>query len=477
AFALDGSTLYAATISSPGSGGSGVIRSTDQGLTWQPANQGIAIVGVNHLILDGPRLVAAAPDKGVLVSTNGGASWQRRVTGLPPGGSVRELAGLGSTMYAGTQGDGVHQSTDGGASWSQVSIDPSGILQNETVLSLLAENSLLIAGTAFHGMFHSTNGGATWAASNTGLPGGVVQGLDLVRAGTNILLGTGDGLFYSTDNGLSWNPTTLQDATIPAVAAADGFAFADFIPGISQFDGIYRSSNGGLSWTQVLNSLSTSFIAQMAAEGAFVYAPVFVGGLLRSTNHGTSWGSSPPAPGLGFFSVFVSPASDAQAGGDEVFAGSEAGGAPVYRSTDHGASWTPMGDGLPASQGIESLGGTASFLFAATDLQGVWRRPTGGSTGVALADVPAIDPLALAIVGPNPARIGTTLEVRLPEATAIELRLVDVAGRTLRRLTSGTWAAGSHRYAWEARDLPAGSYYLELATPSGRRAAKVLLLK
>jgi photosystem II stability/assembly factor-like uncharacterized protein len=476
-FALDGSVLYASTISSPGSGGSGVIRSNDQGLNWQPANQGIGIVGVNHLTLDGPRLVAAAPDKGVLISTNGGTTWQRRVTGLPPGGSVRELVGLGNTMYAGTQGDGVHQSTDGGGSWTQASSEPSAILANETVLSLLAENNLLIAGTAFHGMFRSTNGGTTWAANNTGLPAGVVQGLDLVRAGSNILLGTGAGLFYSTDNGLSWNPTILQDATIPAVTAADGFAYSVFISGISQFDGIYRSTNSGLSWTRVLSSLSTSFISQMAAEGGFVYATVFVGGLLRSTDHGTTWGSSPPAPGIGVFSLLVSLAADAQAGVVEVFAGTEAAGAPVYRSTDHGASWAPDASGLPAGQGIEALGEAGNFLFAATDLAGVWRRQHGGTTGVEPADVPHVDPLALAIAGANPVRGRTTIEFRLPESAPILLRLVDVAGRTVGRLASGTWPAGVHRVDWVAGDLPAGSYWLELATARDRRAAKLLLVK
>ena len=475
AFALDGATLYASTISSPGSGGSGVIRSTDQGLTWQPANTGIAIVGVSDVILDGSRLVAAAPDQGVLVSTNGGAGWQRRNTGLPPGGSVRELIGLGNTMYAGTQGDGVQQSTDGGSNWTKVSTEPSAILANETVLSLLVENNLLIAGTAFHGMFRSTNGGTTWAPSNTGLPAGVVQGLDLTRAGTNLLLGTGAGLFYSTDNGLSWNPTILQDATVPAVTAADGFAYAVFIPGISQFDGIYRSTNNGLSWTLVLNSLATSFISQMAAEGGFVYASVFVGGLLRSTDHGTSWAFSSPAPGIGVFSLLVSLA--AQTGTDEVFAGTEAAGAPVYRSTDHGAAWSPMGEGLPAGQGIESLGLAGNFLFAATDAAGVWRRLHGGASSVEPVAAPPVDPVALAIVGPNPAPGRTAIEFRLPESAPILLRLIDVAGRTVDRLASGTWSQGVHRVNWVAGELPAGSYWLELATPRDRRTAKLLLIK
>ncbi len=467
-FALDGATLYASTISSPGSGGSGVIRSTDQGLNWQPASAGIALVGVNHVILDGTRLIAAAPDKGPLVSTDGGGSWVRRIIGLPPGGSVRELKGLSGVIYAGAQGDGVYGSTDAGASWASSSAEPSGVLANETVLSLLIEQGLFLAGTAYHGIFRSTDGGVSWAASNAGLPGGVIQALDLVRAGANILLGTGDGLFFSTDGGLSWNPTTLQNATIPALAAADGFAYSVYISGISQFDGIYRSTNSGFSWTRVFNSLDTSYIAGMEAEGPFVYAGVFIGGLLRSTDHGTTWGPSPPEPGLGVFSLLTT--------SSEVFAGSEGSGAGVYRSTNHGASWAPLGDGLPGGQGIESLGSAGSFLFAATDELGVWRRFHQDPAGIE-PELAGVSPLELSVLGPNPIHQGTVIELRLPQAESIELRLFDVGGRMLRRLASGEHAQGVHRIAWRPDGLPAGTYILRLDTPEAMRAAKLLIIR
>jgi hypothetical protein len=53
---------------------------------------------------------------------------------------------------------------------------------------------------------------------------------------------------------------------------------------------------------------------------------------------------------------------------------------------------------------------------------------------------------------PNPARAGTTLELELPEACALEVCVVDVLGRAVRHLERARAEPGARRVTWDGRD-------------------------
>ncbi len=83
--------------------------------------------------------------------------------------------------------------------------------------------------------------------------------------------------------------------------------------------------------------------------------------------------------------------------------------------------------------------------------------------------------------GPNPFRAGATVAFTLPAAGAVDLDVLDVAGRRVRRLAHGPFAAGRHEARWDAGSdagglAPAGLYFLRLRAPGGavtRRIARV----
>ena len=102
-----------------------VIKSTDGGASWRPANSGLPrlrvkeptgkwityTVGVTTLVIDPahPTTLYAAPyGRGIFRSTDAGNSWQSLNAGL----SVLDvralaLAATGRMLYAGTSGGGV----------------------------------------------------------------------------------------------------------------------------------------------------------------------------------------------------------------------------------------------------------------------------------------------------------------------------------------------------------------------------------
>ncbi|MFB3908638.1 MAG: T9SS type A sorting domain-containing protein [Candidatus Eisenbacteria bacterium] len=468
AFWSSGATLYASTSSSPGSGGHGVIRSTDHGLTWSAANDGIEIVDTQSLLAVGGRLIAGSRDKSILFSEDGGASWHQGLAGLPPGGSVRDLLAASSgDLYAGTEGDGVYRSTDSGLSWSRVSDEPSGMLRNETVLALASRQNLLFAGTTSHGIFRSSDAGASWVPASTGIPAGTGI-LSLASATGAMVAGTSERIYYSTDAGGHWLAAAAPPATIPAVAASGNVVCANVVTGIFQDDGIYRSTDSGLVWTRVHQSLEDSYIGTMAANGSWFYAGTFFdGGLLRSSDSGGNW--APVNSAQQVYAV-VDP-------GTEQFTGHDASTGQAYRSTDHGSSWEPWNDGLPPGQSIEALAASPSYVFGATSAQGVWRRLRQGSASVE-ADPPAGGarlPFDLRVDGAMPFAGSTKVRFSLSEEEAVDMRIIDVSGRTVAVLASERLGAGPHEAQWDATGLPGGVYFCRLSTAASDATLRLVV--
>lgn len=156
---------------SGGVAGSGVWRSTDSGLNWNAAYDGLGNLNVNTLTVINGRLYAATAT-GVFRSTDSGRSWE--ATSISSG--VAALCSLGSVVLAGTSGNaGILRSSDGGDTWT---VTDSG-LTNHYVSSLVSNGKYLFAGTGFFtsngsvaggsGVFVSKDSGLTWDTVNAGL--------------------------------------------------------------------------------------------------------------------------------------------------------------------------------------------------------------------------------------------------------------------------------------------------------------------
>jgi len=121
---------------------------------------------------------------------------------------------------------------------------------------------------------------------------------------------------------------------------------------------------------------------------------------------------------------------------------------------------------------------------------GLWRvllAPSPGATngtadGVGESGAP---PVALALRGPFPnpfAGGGARLEVDLPAAGPVELKVYDVTGREVRRLLAADLGAGHHRATWDGRDgrgarVASGVYWFRLEARGEVRETRALLLR
>ncbi|HZV70792.1 MAG TPA: hypothetical protein VFG10_14655 [Saprospiraceae bacterium] len=368
-FCQVGNTVYAAT-------GAGMFSTTDWGLSWVQIPATGLRTGGSDFIMSGNNFVLGREEIGIAVSADLGNSWtQIPLSQFAPASNIDDsMIFAHDTVYTGTHGNGVFATADQGNTWTKIgTTNQFDSLSNESIFSMLSiEPHILLAGGCGTGLFRSANNGATWNFINDGLP--PEAGTDftcinsLVQAGPNILAALTIGVYYSTDSGLTWHPTSL---TGPNVLSAGGFAVHGNIvcttvnafpnqPGFPSQTGIYRSTDYGITWNLVAEILDVGFLT--AGGGQNMY-----GGFLFSSyvshDDGFTWLST------GLSATFT-----VLAWNNYAFVGNNLG---VFFSNDSGTTWAQVNQGMDPypNNAVQGLTTDSVYLYAGMYRDAVWRRP------------------------------------------------------------------------------------------------------
>jgi photosystem II stability/assembly factor-like uncharacterized protein len=254
------------------------------------------------------------------------------------GGRVTALAALpgGSTAYLASANGGVYESTDGGANWNSI-FDAVAAYSVGAICLDPSDNNVIYVGTG--------------------------------EANASVDSYDGAGLFQSLDGGANWTYLGLAetrriarvrvDPSNPSriYVAAMGPQFST-----SPDRGLYRSEDRGLTWTKVLYVSDSTGVTDVAINPVHpdtvfcatwerirrptyrrAYGPECA--IWRSIDHGTTWtkltnGLPAPSDSVGRIALAIAPTRPSTVYA-QITSGANAGyvGLGLYRSTDGGDTW------------------------------------------------------------------------------------------------------------------------------------------
>ena len=240
-------------------------------------------------------IFAGAASGGLWMSEDGGDNWKLSTAWRDAaGGSIFNAImsitqSNDGTLYIGTgegfagsaPGNGVYKSTDHGTTWTHLAstdiINPLNpnfgerwSVVNKVSVSPTDANHVFAA-LANYGLVESKDGGATWAKpaaiSSNNNSGDVCFGIDdnLVYAVIN-----GNKVWRSNDGGVTWTNLTasaplslyLSPASRTQIAIAPSDNNYVYLsangPGAGCLTGVFRTTDGGISWSTLLSGGSTT---------------------------------------------------------------------------------------------------------------------------------------------------------------------------------------------------------------------------
>jgi photosystem II stability/assembly factor-like uncharacterized protein len=266
--------------------GSGILARTahalyftsDEGTNWQrysaldsALDSALGGNTINTSIRVGTVVFAGTDIDGVLRSTDNGITWTT-LLGLTNAYPITALATVGSDVFAGTMGGGIFRSSDNGDHWIAVNHG----LTTTNIYSLLGNGTRLFAGTD-HGLYRTMDNGQSWIdPDTTGILStyGNYPFLALVFSGKDIFAATHRTLYRSSDNGTSWSGFKyfydVYDLRVTSFTVGGGNLFA--VSDTVDF-GIFRTTTNGDSWIPADTGIKPSYDAYcVTVIGNYLYA-------------------------------------------------------------------------------------------------------------------------------------------------------------------------------------------------------------
>ena len=388
----------------------GIWKSPDAGMTWSPMSDNLPQIGVSGIAVDynnsdiiyiatGDDDAGDTPSVGVFKSTDGGVTWNQ--TGLNPSNSPSSMNDIymnpnNSNMLWVATNNGVYKTVNAGVNWTRT------LAGNIKDIKVKPSDPTIIYAVTTNRFYKSTNAGDSFTNVTSGLPstsGRLV--IDVSPANSNYVYvfresGGAVSVYRSADSGTSFSTRTTAIGGFSA-----GQAWYDLALGVSSTNAeelyvgclnVWKSSNGGTSFTQLNNWNSPTSAAYTHADIHFLrdYNGVMYcgsdGGIYSSANGGANFTNHTfGIQASQFYRIAV-----AKTNANKMVGGLQDNGGHAFNSSSSGQSRNYYGaDGMdtavdPTNENvfygfIQNGGGPYISTDAGTTLSAVVTEPESGN--------------------------------------------------------------------------------------------------
>lgn len=302
-----GAFIYAGTDET------GIYYTTNNGINWYPANTGLCNSTVYSIEANSDFLYSGAAN-GLSVYDFNLNKWSNTTNEIPFDG-VLSLACKNNRVFAGTTKSGVYFSSNNGTNWSKISgnyllsdgvaslayngdklfaAEENVIITNDAgntwttaadlsgsyCETIIADSNMIFAGSYFGDLYKSDDNGITW--SKISAFGRKL--LSMAKKSDNLYVGCefknlNDTcrLFYSPDNGISWQDKKLGSLLyleIRAIAVAANKIFVGLGLDYNVLNNTFLlySEDNGNSWNNYTDNLPRININSLKINGNYLYA-------------------------------------------------------------------------------------------------------------------------------------------------------------------------------------------------------------
>lgn len=357
-------------------GESGLERSTDGGVTWTVVRAGAA----SDVMMDPTnpqRVFVAIRNDAIYRTTDGGGTWTRLTAGPTSTGAgwlrlAMGLTGTNTTNFLLAKQSGtISRSTDGGTTWTTLA-GSHGAAGHHTWCNLLAvapdDQSIILAGGV--GCERTASGGSSWTAL-----GGMHADHHMAvfaASNSNIVYACDDaGVYRSANKGATWTKVS-HGLTITQFYDIGSWDALSHVVGGGTQDVANAMTTGGLTWKPMLTGFDGGCLAIHPTNPRIMYGEHQNTSIFKTTDGGNSW--TPATSGLSGSNPWTGIITMDQASPDRLFTGTTR----VFRTTDGCATpWAAVSQDLGgAISAIAIARSDTARVYAGTG-SNVWRSGPG----------------------------------------------------------------------------------------------------
>ncbi|MCX7610149.1 MAG: T9SS type A sorting domain-containing protein [Ignavibacterium sp.] len=369
----------------------------------------------------------------------------------------------------------------------------TGINQNNT--------NILYGSSQYLSIYRSTNRGINWTniTPSSDNPAFVAPFV-VCRSNPNVIYAGSRKLHKSTNGGTNWtamnNNTAIDGNPILSIgvsATSTDTLYIATAP-ISSRAKVFRSTNGGVSFTNITGNLPDRYPDDIAVDPTnskivyIVFSGFGTSHLFKSTNGGESWidiGSQ--LPDVPSSAIAINPNNP-----NQLFFGNDIG---VYFSPDAGNNWYSVNNELPYGCLVIDINIPTSgdIVRVATHGNGVYQASLSQIISGIDEDEIIVKSFHLEQNYPNPFNPFTTIRFTIPDINIsfsknsennlvqnekkVTLKIYDVTGKEISTLVNETKQAGTYEVKFDASNLTSGVYFYQLKVGNYSETKKMVLLR